>query len=119
MSTFLARNDLLSHLVMGGFTEWQNWSGCSVDCGEGGFQTRKRYCANPLPIGGPSMNCTGDFEETRDQCKDEKTGRPPPKCPINCEISNWMRWGPCSITCGCQGCGNQMRYKEKPLTNVK
>ena len=94
--------------MKGGFTEWQNWSGCSVDCGKGGMQVRKRYCANPMPIG-VGMNCTGDFEETRNQCLDIKTGKPPPPCPINCQISNWGIWTRCSITCGSKGLGSQHR----------
>jgi hypothetical protein len=96
--------------VKGGFTEWQNWSACSVDCGKGGMQVRKRYCANPMPIGVGS-NCTGDFEETRNQCLDITTGKPPPPCPINCQISNWGIWNRCSITCGEKGEGSQHRYR--------
>ena len=50
----------------GGYSEWSDWSNCSVSCGDG-TQYRMRLCNNPspstygLPCNGPSreeQNCT-------------------------------------------------------------
>ncbi|XP_020628230.1 ectin-like [Orbicella faveolata] len=42
---------ILYHLVNGGFTQWSEYSECSVTCGKG-VQTRTRTCTNPPPSGG-------------------------------------------------------------------
>ena len=39
----------------GNYTEWSDWSDCSVTCG-GGVQTRSRNCTNPPPRG-RGKNC--------------------------------------------------------------
>ena len=75
-STFLVINYIISILrnpltelhffsesVDGGFTDWSNWTVCSVTCG-GGNQTRNRTCSNPEPQNG-GKDCVGDFEETQ------------------------------------------------------
>ncbi len=59
--------------VDGGWTEWQNWSGCSVLCGPYGNRRRVRHCANPLP------QFDGKKCEGEDMEKSKCVGIP--KCP--------------------------------------
>ncbi|XP_073229802.1 ectin-like [Porites lutea] len=40
--------------VEGGFSNWSNWTKCSVTCGTG-FQLRTRSCTNPLPEHGGKL----------------------------------------------------------------
>ena len=49
--------------VDGGWTDYEDWSECSAECGEG-TQTRSRSCTNPAPEHG-GTNCEGEHEETR------------------------------------------------------
>ncbi|CAH3047177.1 unnamed protein product, partial [Porites lobata] len=41
-------------VVDGGFSNWSNWTKCSVTCGTG-FQLRTRSCTNPLPEHGGKL----------------------------------------------------------------
>jgi len=59
--------------VDGAWTNWLNWGECSVLCGQHGKQTRRRYCAQPLPQFG-GEHCQGEGEERR-SCVDN------PPCP--------------------------------------
>ena len=59
LSPFLIR--LIS--VNGGWSDFEDWSGCSADCG-GGTQTRTRTCTKPAPAHG-GADCEGDSSETR------------------------------------------------------
>jgi len=65
---------LASCSIDGGFSDWSDWSTCSVTCG--GLQTRSRTCTNPAPAKG-GADCVGDAVESRpcniDPC-------PPPSC---------------------------------------
>merc|ERR1712154_604299 len=47
--------------IDGGFSDWDEWSPCTVECG-GGDQTRNRRCDNPVPEFG-GLECVGDFSE--------------------------------------------------------
>ena len=46
----------------GGYTEWGNWSACSVTCGTG-QRIRTRECTNPAPAHG-GEECAGRAMQT-------------------------------------------------------
>ncbi|XP_078378562.1 coadhesin-like [Oculina patagonica] len=76
----------------GNYTEWTEWSDCSVTCG-GDFQTRSRSCTNPPPeYGGKNCDELGPAFETQD-CN-------PDPCPIDGNFTEWTEWSDCSATCG-------------------
>jgi len=45
--------------IDGGFSDWDEWGPCTVECG-GGDQTTTRRCDNPAPEFG-GLDCEGDF----------------------------------------------------------
>ena len=49
--------------VNGSWSEWGDWSSCSLTCGEGGIKKRTRTCTNPPPANG-GLDCAGSAEET-------------------------------------------------------
>lgn len=49
--------------IDGGWSDWTDWSQCSVSCG-GGTQTRTRTCSNPMPMFG-GADCQGDSLQTQ------------------------------------------------------
>jgi hypothetical protein len=51
-------------LVNGGFTEWSDWSICTVTCGSGTIQ-RTRECSNPEPANNGS-DCFGLTVEAKE-----------------------------------------------------
>lgn len=53
--------------VNGGWSNWGNWSSCSVTCGEG-RQQRYRSCTNPKPQYG-GRDCQG-VREDKQRCTD-------------------------------------------------
>ena len=52
-------------LVDGQWAEWDNWTECSVSCGNGTVQ-RRRACSDPLPANG-GLYCNGSDTEI-EQC---------------------------------------------------
>ena len=50
--------------VDGAWSDWGEYSDCTVTCGAGS-QTRSRDCNSPPPVNGGS-SCMGDASETRD-----------------------------------------------------
>ncbi|KAI8485010.1 hypothetical protein Bbelb_372560 [Branchiostoma belcheri] len=77
--------------VDGGWSDWGQWSNCSVTCGVG-TETRDRTCTNPAPANG-GADCDGPAQETQ-TCD---TGV---SCPVDGGWSDWGPWSNCSVTCG-------------------
>lgn len=74
----------------GKFTDWSEWSNCTVTCG-GGKSFRTRTCTNPKP-GLMGTNCQGP-------AKIEKTCNRD-LCAVNGGYSEWEAFGKCDKTCG-------------------
>ncbi|KAJ8038941.1 Hemicentin-1 [Holothuria leucospilota] len=94
--------------VNGGYSDWSDWSTCSLSCG-GGVKSRTRTCSNPAPAFN-GEDCKGPGTE-RQMCMLER-------CPIHGGWSRWGSWSICSATC--DG-GFQERYRScnnpEPLYN--
>ncbi|PAA93683.1 hypothetical protein BOX15_Mlig024946g1 [Macrostomum lignano] len=62
--------------IDGGWSQWSEWTNCTVDCG-GGVRWRRRFCDNPRPRRGGSF-CRGQraMAETCSQasCSQQSTG---------------------------------------------
>lgn len=76
--------------VDGGLSDWSEWSGCGITCGEG-IEERERTCTNPIPKGS-GKPCEGMLSETR-ACS-------LPTCPVNGGFTSWGEYGACTATCG-------------------
>lgn len=74
----------------GGWTEFGEWSQCSVKCGAG-TQTRSRTCTNPAPANG-GAKCQGDGEEIQ-QCNKFP-------CPVDGGWTEFGYWSECTKKCG-------------------
>jgi len=68
-------------------SDWEDWSGCSADCG-GGVQQRTRNVNHPALAGG-ECEAVGDSR----QCNVKA-------CDLECELSDWTEWSKCSRNCG-------------------
>src|SRR5579872_3988488 len=67
------------------------WSSCSVSCG-GGQETRTVTCVlNGQPVS--SSLCDPAVPVSIQSCNTQA-------CPVDCQLSDWSVWGPCSTTCG-------------------
>ncbi|XP_058944976.2 coadhesin-like [Pocillopora verrucosa] len=91
--------------VDGGYSQWSNFTECSISCGGGGIQSRSRKCNNPLPCCG-GMNCEhlGPSTETRacGECA----------CDIDGSWSEWCAFTRCTVSCG-----GGMRIRNRTCTN--
>ncbi|XP_063687572.1 uncharacterized protein LOC134820861 isoform X3 [Bolinopsis microptera] len=73
--------------IHGEYSAWEDWSNCSVSCGDG-EQTRTRTCNNPVPSTN-GLQCNGPDKEKR-ACAVE-----------DCEdVVQYGEWSECSETCG-------------------
>ncbi|MEZ5139735.1 MAG: hypothetical protein R2711_13505 [Acidimicrobiales bacterium] len=67
---------------------WSAWSPCSTPCGSG-TRTRTRTVITPAANDGtpcPVLSQT-------DSCNTQP-------CPVDCVVSAWSAWSPCSVECG-------------------
>ena len=76
--------------VDGGWSDFGDWSKCSVDCGDG-VQTRSRSCNNPAPANG-GADCEGEETQTRWCSKGA--------CQVDGGWSDFGEWSKCSVDCG-------------------
>ncbi|XP_022081302.1 coadhesin-like [Acanthaster planci] len=91
--------------VDGGWSEWSDWSACSVTCGGGGRTSRSRICNNPVPMHG-GLDCVGDGDEIR-PC-------PSPICPApQSHWNQWGAWGECQANQNCSP-SYQIRQRQCP-----
>lgn len=75
--------------IDGDWSEWGEWSQCSVPCG-GGVQLRERLCDNPRPSG-KGAECQGPSREQRD-CNIHECHSPP-----TAEDEEWTEWSVWSL----------------------
>ncbi|KAH8024126.1 hypothetical protein HPB51_021747 [Rhipicephalus microplus] len=73
--------------IDGDWSEWGEWSQCSVPCG-GGVQYRERTCDNPRPSG-TGADCQGPSKEERD-CNVHQCQKPEEE-----EWTEWSVWSLC------------------------
>ena len=81
-------------------SHWSSWSPCSAwQCGTYGNQQRTRHVITHPSCGG--ADCPSNIQENR-VCYGNT--------PINCQVSSWSSWSPCSAwQCGTSG--NQQRTR--------
>ncbi|XP_053381262.1 hemicentin-1-like isoform X2 [Mercenaria mercenaria] len=76
--------------VDGNWGEWSLWQACSVTCGDG-YHERRRKCNNPPPSSNGRF-CQGEQRDTQ-RCKLRE-------CPVDGNWGNWGHWNPCTLSCG-------------------
>eukprot|EP00116_Pleurobrachia_bachei_P004971 sb/3465233/ len=90
--------------IDGGFSDWAQWSNCSVACGQG-TRTRTRTCTEPAPSTS-GKECVGAKVE-RAECSNMP-------CPVHGKYTSWTDWTPCD-----KECGLGQRSRTKTCTNPK
>uniref|UniRef100_A0A0G4F982 WSC domain-containing protein n=1 Tax=Chromera velia CCMP2878 TaxID=1169474 RepID=A0A0G4F982_9ALVE len=82
-------------------SEWQPWTPCDAECGEGTRSRRREVTVEPT-AGGKKCGLV----EENEACP----GLPP--CPVDCEVGEWSEWSSCSATCGDKG----VRFQTQSVT---
>lgn len=69
-------------------SSWSAWTPCDKPCG-GGTQTRTRTIVTAPAFGGAPCPTLQETQNCNTQ-----------PCPVDCVVSAWSAWGPCSAPCG-------------------
>jgi len=83
------------------WSSWGDYGACSVSCG-GGAKFRSRTKEVTASCGG--LECDGSNEEVS-LCNDKC-------CAVECELTDWSSWSPCTETCGLNG----VSFREREVT---
>jgi hypothetical protein len=78
-------------------TTWSDWGNCDLTCGSG-YQTRTRETTISASHGGITCGTTAASRA----CNTED-------CPVDCRVSAWGNFGPCTHTCGQHGSHTRTR----------
>ncbi|KAL9966411.1 hypothetical protein ACROYT_G024478 [Oculina patagonica] len=105
---------------------WSEWSACSTPCGVLGTQSSSRDREVLEEYGG---TCTSTFQKTRAclqlscmnggsllkdgrcSCLEGYSGVCCDREKMNCQLSIWSEWGPCSTPCGVSGTQSSSRHR--------
>ena len=91
--------------IDGGYTQWTEFSMCTMSCGNGTRQ-RTRNCSNPKPMyGGQNCSHLGPNIEVK-TCNTNL-------CPIHGGYSEWSQYSECTKSCG-NGLQNRTRNCSNP-----
>lgn len=69
-------------------SSWTGWSGCTHSCGTGS-QEQFRSIEVDAAFGGVACGDTHGIRSCNEQ-----------PCPVDCVLSDWDNWTPCSLSCG-------------------
>eukprot|EP00933_Yihiella_yeosuensis_P079036 TRINITY_DN9111_c0_g10_i1.p1 TRINITY_DN9111_c0_g10~~TRINITY_DN9111_c0_g10_i1.p1 ORF type:complete len:1252 (+),score=222.05 TRINITY_DN9111_c0_g10_i1:165-3920(+) len=84
------------------WADWASWGACSKSCGSG-KASRKRTRKQYAKYGGHV--CYGTENEDK-ACNEAK-------CPIDCKLSDWAEWSPCSTSCG-----NATKFRSRGVDQI-
>lgn len=88
-------------------TSWTDWTPCSRTCSNGRKERRRMIKLNPQNGGKP---CPKKLVQRR-KCKDN------PPCPVDCLLTPWSEWSPCSHTCGQMAMKTRVREVKREAKN--
>ena len=77
------------------YSNWSEWSPCSVTCGGGGSQTRLRAILSEAKHGAKACNKASLVDTQKCDSKSP--------CPVNCKVTQWGAWGACTQSCWSKG----------------
>ncbi|XP_017772069.1 PREDICTED: spondin-1 isoform X2 [Nicrophorus vespilloides] len=92
-------------------SEWTNWSGCNATCGRG-FSTKHRFIRVHPSNGGKrcpqkilkkrkcKIPCPGDYTKRDPMLPTWGTANSLEHVQIDCVMTGWSAWSPCSRSCG-------------------
>ena len=90
------------------WSEWNDWSSCSADCGPS-VKSRTKFCVPPENGGTP---CPQKFLSETSKCLT-------PECPVNCVPGEWTSWSGCPQNCLKEGMPSPIENRTRLLVTKK